>query len=121
MKMRPWAISTSRKRLGGEEFTPEDEVLLLLFAAQAAVAIHNASLHSMVDMERRRLDAILNDAPNGMVYIEKATGQLQANRRAEEMLERSLGPSGSMATATSETGASPWLTLATVLPNLYAW
>lgn len=80
-----------------KEFTQEDEVLLLLFAAQAAVAIRNAQLHDTVDRERHRLDAILNDAPNGMVYIEKATGQLQANRRAEEMLERSFGPSDNLA------------------------
>ena len=85
-------------KAGGEEFTSEDEVVLLLFAAQASVVIRNASLHNMVDMERRCLDAILNDAPNGMIYIEKATGKLQANRRAEEMLQCSLGQSDRLAT-----------------------
>lgn len=86
------------EKANGKEFTQEDEVLLLLLAAQAAVAIHNAQLHNTVDRERHRLDAILNDAPNGMVYIEKATGQLQANRRAEEMMERSFGPSENLET-----------------------
>lgn len=80
------------EKADGMEFTPEDESLLVLFTAQAAAVIRNARLHRQVEMERQRLDAILNDSPNGMIYVDKLTGQLQANWRAQEMLECSFGP-----------------------------
>lgn len=77
---------------GGGGFTPEDERLLTLFTAQAAAAIHNARQHRQVEIERQRLDAILNDSPNGMIYIDAATGQVQANIQDEEMLECAFQP-----------------------------
>ena len=76
----------------GQQFTSEDEELLVLFAAQVAMAIHNAQLHQQVENERLRLDAILNDSPNGMIYVDADTGQVQANSRAEEMLDCVFSP-----------------------------
>jgi signal transduction histidine kinase len=40
------------EKAGERPFTQEDEELLVLFAAQAAVAIHNAHLHQSIDAER---------------------------------------------------------------------
>ena len=74
----------------GPEFTAADEANIALIAPIAAAAIRRARLHGRTEMERRRLDAILNDAPNGMVYVDRLTYELYANRRAEEMLQCSL-------------------------------
>lgn len=84
------------EKAGGQQFTSEDEELLVLFAAQVAMAIHNARLHQQVENERHRLDAILNDSPNGMIYVDAGTGQVQANSRAEEMLDCSFTPTNGL-------------------------
>lgn len=84
------------EKAGGEQFTSDDENLLVLFATQVAMAIHNSWLHQQVENERLRLDAILNDSPNGMIYVDASTGQVQANSRAEEMLDRSFNSASGM-------------------------
>ncbi len=82
---------------GGEEFTPEDENLLVLFASQAAMAIRNARLHQTVEEERSLLDAILTNSPDGITFIDATSGEVRANRRAEEMLGFSFKPSDGLA------------------------
>ncbi|MDZ4277750.1 MAG: GAF domain-containing sensor histidine kinase, partial [Dehalococcoidia bacterium] len=61
---------------GGEEFTPEDENLLILFAAQAAMAIRNAQLYRQVQdlavLEER--DRIGMDLHDGVIQSLYATG-----------------------------------------------
>jgi len=61
---------------GSEDFTPEDENLLVLFAAQAAMAIRNAQLHRQVQdlvvlEERERIGMDLHD---GVIQSLYATG-----------------------------------------------
>ena len=60
----------------GEDFTPEDENLLVLFAAQAAMAIRNAQLHRQVQdlvvLEER--DRIGMDLHDGVIQSLYATG-----------------------------------------------
>jgi PAS domain S-box-containing protein len=51
------AISISRKR-DGEQFTPEDTRLLKQLAAEAAIAIHQATLFDEVQESRRRLQTL---------------------------------------------------------------
>lgn len=75
------------EKQGGKEFTPEGESVLALFAAQSAMAIHNATLYQQVEIERQRLDTILTNSPDGIIFIDGATGQVRANRRAETVLE----------------------------------
>jgi two-component system, NarL family, sensor histidine kinase DevS len=60
----------------GADFTPEDENLLVLFAAQAAMAIRNAQLHAQVQdlvvlEERERIGMDLHD---GVIQSLYATG-----------------------------------------------
>lgn len=96
------------EKAGGSEFTPEDEALLVLFAAQAAAAIHNAHLHHMVakergrveelaaergqllemaELERRRLKVLVDTSPVGVFVAEAGSGQvLLVNPEAERIL-----------------------------------
>ena len=95
------------EKAGGGEFTPEDESLLALFAAQAALAIHNATLHQQVELERQRLDTILTNSPNGIIYIDAATGRVQANPRAQQVLGASFDTSGDGLSALVEKFTTP--------------
>jgi signal transduction histidine kinase len=68
-------IYLTEKR-NGADFTPEDESLLVLFAAQAAMAIRNAQLHGQVQdfvtlEERERIGMDLHD---GVIQSLYATG-----------------------------------------------
>jgi signal transduction histidine kinase len=64
------------EKANGADFTPEDESLLVLFAAQAAMAIRNAQLHGQVQdlvalEERERIGMDLHD---GVIQSLYATG-----------------------------------------------
>jgi len=64
------------EKMSSEDFTPEDENLLVLFAAQAAMAIRNAQLHRQVQElavleERERIGMDLHD---GVIQSLYATG-----------------------------------------------
>ena len=64
------------EKANGADFTPEDENLLVLFAAQAAMAIRNAQLHAQVQdlvllEERERIGMDLHD---GVIQSLYATG-----------------------------------------------
>ena len=96
------------EKMGGEEFTPEDEELLVLFCAQAALAIHNARLHQGVEAERSRVEAILSNSPDGILFVDAQTSAVQANHRAEEMLGHSLGPGDGIATLAGNIRAKCW-------------
>ena len=61
---------------GGEEFTSEDEEALLLFAAQAAIAIANARTHRDEQRARADLEALIETSPVGVVVFEARTGAL---------------------------------------------
>jgi signal transduction histidine kinase len=64
------------EKANAEDFTPEDENLLVLFAAQAAMAIRNAQLHrkvqDLVVLEER--DRIGMDLHDGVIQSLYATG-----------------------------------------------
>jgi PAS domain S-box-containing protein len=84
---------------GGQEFTSEDENLLVLFASQAAMAIWNARLHHQleaerqrVEAERQRLEALMETSPVG-VFVVDAAGTVQLiNREAQRLLGISHQP-----------------------------
>jgi PAS domain S-box-containing protein len=66
---------------GYAAFTANDRALLADFAAQAAIAVHNARLYQQVTQERRRLDAILESSVDG-ILIMNAAHQIQRFNRA---------------------------------------
>ena len=54
----------------GEAFTQQDQEILTLFAAQAAVAIANARTHRAVERARADLAALVETLPVGVVLVE---------------------------------------------------
>ena len=72
---------------GAGEFTPEDEEALVLFAAQAALAVHNAHQYEALEVERRRLESLVSLSPIGVLMVETGSERvLTANREAERIL-----------------------------------
>ena len=59
---------------GGQEFTSEDEELLLLFASQAANAVINARRHQAEQQARADSEALVNTSPVGVVVFDAPTG-----------------------------------------------
>jgi signal transduction histidine kinase len=83
------------EKAGGADFTPEDESLLVLFAAEAAMAIRNAALHRQVQdlitmEERERIGMDLHD---GVIQSLYATGlNLEASREDLNVNPELVGP-----------------------------
>ena len=59
---------------GGQEFSSEDEEVLVLFAAQAATAIANAHTHREEQRARADLEALVETSPVGVVVFDAGTG-----------------------------------------------
>ena len=80
----------------GESFTNEDELVLELFAAQAAIAISNARAHRDEKRARADLEALVDTSPVGVVMFDAATGTAKSfNREAKRIVSGLLGPNGS--------------------------
>jgi PAS domain S-box-containing protein len=78
---------------GGQEFTQDDEDLLVLFAAQAALAINNAmtyqrerTAHIQLEEERQRLAALVDTSPVGILVAEAGGEVTLVNREAQRIL-----------------------------------
>ncbi len=61
-------------------FSANDRALLASFANQAAIAVHNARLYQQTTQERRRLDAILESAADGVLIMDAAHTVQRFNR-----------------------------------------
>ena len=73
---------------GDEQFTSEDEEVLLLFASQAAMAVSNARTHRDEQRARAELEALIDTSPVGVVVFNARTGiPLSSNREAHRMFE----------------------------------
>ena len=73
---------------GGQEFTSEDEEVLMLFAAQAATAIANARTHQDEQRARADLEALIETSPVGVVVFAARTGALTSiNQEARRIVE----------------------------------
>ena len=76
-----------------DEFTAEDEEILLLFASQAATAIANARTHREVERARADLEALVEISPVGVMVFDVATGRpLSFNREARRIVEEIRTP-----------------------------
>ena len=73
---------------GGQEFTAEDEEVLVLFASQAATAIANARTHRDEQRARADLEALVDTSPVGVAVFDARTGRpVSFNREARRIVE----------------------------------
>ena len=81
----------------GRAFTDEDEETLGMFAAQAALAIANASQHRNEQRARADLEALIDTSPVGVVVFDAPSGQLVSiNREASRIVGDLLMPGRSL-------------------------
>ena len=73
---------------GEEEFTDEDEEILVMFAAQAATAVANARTHWAEQRARADLAALVETTPVGVVVFDAGTGHIVSlNREANRIVQ----------------------------------
>ena len=90
---------------GGQEFTPEDEETLVMFASQAAMVIANARRYQDERQARVRLETLINTSPVGVVVFDAKTGapvsfNHEALRIAHALLDRDQSPEHVLGVAT---------------------
>ncbi len=72
---------------GGQEFTSEDEEILVLFGAQAATAIANARTHRDEQRVRADLEALVDTSPVGVLVFDARTGNpVSVNQEAKRIV-----------------------------------
>jgi len=72
----------------GDEFTGDDEEVLMLFASQAAAAIANARTHRSEQRARADLEALIETSPVGVVVFDAQSGRpVSLNREARRIVE----------------------------------
>lgn len=88
------------EKVSGQEFTPEDENLLVLFSAQAALAIRNANLFSRVsdlaserghllasaEFEKERIQKLVDTSPTGVFVMDGEGTTVLLNQEAQRIL-----------------------------------
>ena len=83
---------------GGQEFTREDEDTLVMFAAQAAMAIANARRHREERRARAGLETLIDTSPVGVAVFDAKTGAPTSfNREALRLVDRLRNPDQSPA------------------------
>ena len=76
-------------KAGGQEFTSEDEQVLVLFASQAATAIANARAYRQEQRARADLEALVDTSPVGVAVFDARTGQpVSLNREVRRIVGR---------------------------------
>ena len=89
---------------GAEAFSEEDEETLVMFASQAAIAIGNAVRYreefrarDRMETERRRLAALVESSPVGVMVVDAATRTFASvNQEAERILGMSPEPGSTL-------------------------
>ena len=81
------------EKAGGQEFTEEDEEVLVLFASQAATAVANARTHRDEQRARADLEALVDTSPVGVVVFDAPTGRpVSFNREARRIVGELRSP-----------------------------
>ena len=76
------------EKAGGAEFTGDDEEVLVLLAAQAAIAISNARAHRDEQRARAYSEALVETSPVGVVVFDAQSGTpVSLNREARRIVE----------------------------------
>ena len=78
---------------GGQEFTSEDEEVLVLFASQAATAIANARTHQNEQRARADLETLIETSPVGVVIHDaRTTKPVSFNQEARRIINTMRSP-----------------------------
>ena len=78
---------------GGQEFTTEDEEILVLFASQAATAIANARTHRNEQRARADLETLIETSPVGVVIHDAGTTEaVSFNQEARRIINTMRSP-----------------------------
>ena len=79
---------------GGQEFTPEDEETLVMFASQAALTVSNARRYRDEQQVRADLEALVNTSPVGILIFDAKTGDLVSLNQETRRIVRGLHAPG---------------------------
>jgi len=82
------------EKADGEEFTDDDEEVLVLFASQAAAAIVNARTYRDEQQARADLEALIETSPVGVVVFDAKTGRAVSFNREARRIVQSLRSAG---------------------------
>ncbi len=82
------------EKADGEEFTDDDEEILVLFASQAAAAIINARTHRDERQARADLATLVETSPFGVVVFDAETGRPASLNGEAKRIVDSLRPAG---------------------------
>ena len=75
-------------KVGAQEFTDEDEEVLVLFASLAATAVANARTHRDEQRARADLEALVETSPVGVVVFDAQSGHMVSfNRETRRIME----------------------------------
>jgi signal transduction histidine kinase len=72
-------------------FSANDHALLQSFADQAAIAVYNAKLYTLITHEKQRLDALLDTAADGIMILSPGHVIERGNPSLARILSTSLG------------------------------
>ena len=78
----------------GQEFTPEDEETLVMFASQAALTVSNARRYRDEQQTRADLEALVNTSPVGILMFDAKTGDLVSLNQETRRIVRGLHAPG---------------------------
>ncbi|MCY4482178.1 MAG: response regulator [Spirochaetaceae bacterium] len=79
---------------GAQEFTDEDEEVLVLFASLAATAVANARTHRDEQRARADLEALVETSPVGVVVFDARSGHMVSFNRETRRIMESLRTAG---------------------------
>ena len=79
-------------KTGGREFTDEDEEILVMFAAQAALVISNARRYRDEQRARKDLETLIDTSPVGVVVLDAKTGTVVSNNMEARRIADALLP-----------------------------
>ena len=71
---------------GSADFTAEDQESSSSWHPTAASSLQQAYFRAALDVQRRQLQLILDTAPQGILFVDAATGRVMANPRARALL-----------------------------------
>lgn len=71
---------------GGQPFADEDQAIVEMLASQAGIALQQAYLRSVIDVQRSQLQFMLASTPQGFMFIDARSQHLLSNARMIALL-----------------------------------